>query len=125
MLGFVDDSAGQVNLFLEPNQDIIPQLAEMMQSDAELWSALLEVTGGALELPKCSYHITHYSFCGIGTPVLQGHKEDISIKVTALGTTKTIKQLSPYTTYWTLGVFKSPSGGQEPPKTDSGSGDHS
>ena len=56
MIGFVDDSTGQVNLFDEDKAPNPAKLIELMQQDAQLWNDLLWASGGNLELPKCSYH---------------------------------------------------------------------
>jgi hypothetical protein len=61
MVGFVDDSTGHVNKF---NDDVQPHpdaLAEIMRLDAQLWSNLLWLSGGLLELPKCLYIIISIS----------------------------------------------------------------
>jgi hypothetical protein len=52
MVGFVDDSTGQVNHFAANIQPTPDALAELMKIDAQLWSDLLWVSGGRLELPK-------------------------------------------------------------------------
>jgi hypothetical protein len=57
MIGFVDDSTGQVNDFLSNEQPAPTTLLAKMQYDAQLWNNLLFTSGGDLELPKCSYHV--------------------------------------------------------------------
>ena len=57
MIGFVDDAKSQVNSFQESPQ---PQPSEVIKSivkDAQVWSDILRVTGGALKHSKCSYHM--------------------------------------------------------------------
>jgi hypothetical protein len=41
-----------------------------MRENANTWSKLLGVSGGALELTKCSYHIVTWKFSSSGAPVL-------------------------------------------------------
>jgi hypothetical protein len=72
MVGFVDDSTGQVNKFLNNVQPTPAQLASIMQHDAQLWSNLLWLSGGLLELPKCSYHHLHFDFDPTGKPSMRG-----------------------------------------------------
>ena len=71
MVGFVDDSTGQVNDFLSNIQPSPNQLTTKMQEDAQLWSDLLWVSGGKLELAKCSYHYLHFDFFPSGAPTLR------------------------------------------------------
>eukprot|EP00957_Ditylum_brightwellii_P128167 9775359-Ditylum_brightwellii.AAC.1 len=55
MVGFVDDTTGQTNDFEDEN--VKPdQLIDQIQHDAQLRSELLWLSGGLLELKKCSYH---------------------------------------------------------------------
>jgi hypothetical protein len=61
MVGFVNDSTGQVNNFTANSQPGPAVLNKFMQYDAQLWSDLLWISGGLLELPKCSYHHLHLS----------------------------------------------------------------
>ena len=72
MVGFVDDSTGQVNQFTQNVQPSPESLLSIMRKDAQLWNDLLWVSGGDLELPKCSYHLLHYMFTADGAPILQG-----------------------------------------------------
>jgi hypothetical protein len=70
MIGFVDDSYACVNDFINPIQS--PDLLlEQATADAQLWNDLLSSSGGALEIPKCVYHLAHYGFIEAGCPVLQ------------------------------------------------------
>ena len=62
MVGFVDNSTGQVNHFLEDNQPTLDTLVQSMAKDAQLWNMLLHTSGGKLEIPKCSYHIIYFEF---------------------------------------------------------------
>jgi hypothetical protein len=71
MVGFVDGSMVQVNDFLSNIQPSPKQLANLIQKDAQLWSNLLWISGGLLELPKkCSYHHLHFYFNSTGKPFL-------------------------------------------------------
>jgi hypothetical protein len=46
-------------------------LIAMMQHDAQLWSDLLWASGGALELPKCTYHFIYFDFTPTGEPCMR------------------------------------------------------
>ena len=61
MVGFVDDSTGQVNEFLSNQQPTPSALTKKMQHDAQLWSDLLWVSGGNLSwtnVPTIIYILT-------------------------------------------------------------------
>jgi hypothetical protein len=72
MIGFGDDSTGQANAFLLDTQPRAKQLVARMREDAQLWNDLLWASGGALELPKCTYHDIDYAFTLDGAPILSG-----------------------------------------------------
>jgi hypothetical protein len=50
MVGFVDDSTGQVNDFLSDTKPTIDHLVGLVAHDAQLWNDLLHVSGGLLEV---------------------------------------------------------------------------
>lgn len=60
MVGFVDDSNGQTNLLDQHESEITWQriIAEL-KNNAQLWAERFGLTGGALELSKCSYQPCH------------------------------------------------------------------
>jgi hypothetical protein len=62
IVGFVDDSTGQVNDFENPIQPNPEELSAFMQHGAKLWNNLLWMSVGLLELSKCSYHYLHFDF---------------------------------------------------------------
>jgi hypothetical protein len=72
MIGFVDDSTGQANAFRLDTQPRAKQLVARMRENAQLWNDLLWASGGALELPKCTYHVIDYAFTPDGAPILSG-----------------------------------------------------
>ena len=47
MIGFVDDSTGQVNLFDQNDPPSAEVLVQLMQHDAHLWNKLLWASGGS------------------------------------------------------------------------------
>lgn len=106
MIGFVDDSSSQVNVFDNHNKDNMEQLIPKMEKDLQLWSDMLTFTGGSLNKSKCSYHITSYSFCNSDQPILDYPSTEQSISIKEDGTTHEIKYLSHITEAKTLGVYK-------------------
>jgi len=72
MIGFVDDSTGQTNLFLDNDQSRPEFLRAIMQLDAQLWNDLLWLSGGLLELSKCLFHHIHFEFAPDGTASMKG-----------------------------------------------------
>eukprot|EP00957_Ditylum_brightwellii_P198532 15130758-Ditylum_brightwellii.AAC.1 len=69
MVGFVDNTTGQTNDF-EDNKVTPGELIEQMTTDAQIWSDLLQISSGLLELDKCLYHLIYYVFLEDGTPVI-------------------------------------------------------
>jgi hypothetical protein len=71
MIGFVDNSTGQTNKFLDNDQSDPALLCAIMQLDAQLWNDLLWLLGGLLELSKCSFHHVHFDFAPDGTSCMR------------------------------------------------------
>jgi exonuclease III len=116
MIGFVDDSNGQVNSFLrEESHDELQRLIRQAEHNAITWSNLLEATGGSLELLKCSYHVVNWKFSIQGAPVLSSVKaqvQSISVPHSLTGELQTLEYLPPSVAHKTLGHFKEPTGTQ-------------
>jgi hypothetical protein len=111
MIGFVDDSYACVNDFTSPIQSPA-LLLERATADAQLWNDLLSSSGGALETPKCVYHLAHYGFTEAGCPVLQPSPVDkppLQIQESRATSSHSFKCLSPYAARKTQGCFKTPS----------------
>lgn len=112
LVGFVDDVTGQTNDFY--NEDVTPEeLIHLMQEDAQVWKNLLWLTGGLLELDKCSYHFIWYQFLQDGTPVMQSTRPGppLIVQQSHNKTHTEIKYKNPYTPHTTLGHLKAPGGG--------------
>jgi hypothetical protein len=45
-------------------------MVDTATKDAQRWNDLLAITGGALEIPKCKFHLASYKFAASGAPVL-------------------------------------------------------
>jgi hypothetical protein len=114
MIGFVDDSTGQANAFLQDNQPHVELLVEKMREDAQLWNDLLWASGGALELPKCTYQVIDYAFTPDGAPILRGGQvgSDIILQTGDRTSQQKIPFKSAHCSHKTLGHYKAPSGNQ-------------
>jgi hypothetical protein len=109
MAGFVDDNAGQVDLFEEDDPPTPEQLLLMMQHNAQLWADILRESGGDLELPKCSYHSVYYAFLNSGRPVLRAGRVGPALtRQDGNGNNVTIDWKSSYTAHKTLGCYVEP-----------------
>ena len=73
MVGFVDDSNGQTNAFLdaEDYSATSQRIQRSLRHSAQAWANVLGVSGGALELSKCSVHVAAWDFTVQGAPVLR------------------------------------------------------
>jgi hypothetical protein len=117
MIGFVDDTNGQTNKFLDMVDPSAPRQStkQALQNNAQIWANLLGATGGALELSKCSVHVATWQFTTQGAPVLytdNGQFAHIAVVDPTSGEESHLQYLSPYTAHKTLGHFKEPAGTQ-------------
>ena len=112
IVGFVDDSNCQTNSFLAHPQSEPYVHAKLAQEDAKLWSYLLWISGGYLELPKCSYHFIHFDFNSEGKAYMRGGKvgPPIEIKDDHTGAPIQIPAKSVFDPHKTLGHYKAPAG---------------
>jgi hypothetical protein len=117
MIGFVDDSNGQVNSFYETeNPTTLQSLVHKARKNAIEWSNLLSATGGALELSKCSYHVMYWKFSIQGAPVLSNIQSEITplqVPDVLNDTLHTLEFLPPSVAHKTLGHYKEPVGLQK------------
>lgn len=114
MIGYVDDSNGQTNMFLQNHQPEDKSLIQQAMADAQIWHDVLWASGGALELPKCSYQILSWKFSPLGVPSLRKTVPDTPIKVFDI-TRQTSQQIPPipaHMAHKTLGHYKDPAGNQ-------------
>ena len=71
MVGFVDDSNGQTNSFMQPETAAtLPTTLFKLQHNAQTWADLLGASGRDLELSRCSCHLLAWKFTDKGDPVL-------------------------------------------------------
>lgn len=117
MVGFVDDSNGQVNSFYAPENAVhLQELVRQARHNATTWSDLLQATGGALELSKCSYHVMSWKFSIQGAPVLSNIKSELpplEVFDPLSNTTQLLEFLPPSVAHKTLGHHKEPVGLQK------------
>ena len=109
---FVSDTSGRTNDFLLPEPAPLTHYANLAIHDAQWWNDTLQLSGGALEDSKCSYHFMYNEFTRNGHPVLKGGTFEpvISIRFNNSTTPTPLKQLSMYTSHKTLGMYKNPDG---------------
>ena len=108
IVGFVDDSNCNTNLFMLNDQSDLQELVRRATHDAQLWADLLWLSGGLLELPKCSYHILHFDFNSNGIPYLsESVDQPIHLRSSA-GAPVRVPQLPVTRAHKTLGHLKAP-----------------
>jgi hypothetical protein len=116
MVGFVDNSNGQTHLFEHHESERTRQSTiTQLNDNAQLWADLLGVTGGELELSKCSYHVLAWQFNVTGAPTLvtdSSRFKGVSVKDPVSGETQELDYLFPYVAHKTLGHYKDPAGTQ-------------
>ena len=117
MVGFVDDSNGQTNQFLENEDEFtIPKIKLKLCHNSQVWSDVLGTSGGALEWSKGSNHLAVYTFSAKGDPVLPHTQQPTTTPLTVLDSltkeTHELQFLSPYTAHKMLGHYKEPAGTQ-------------
>lgn len=66
--GFVDDTNATLNDWQPQDEIDLDLLLERLRHDAQLWNDLLFISGGKLELAKCSFHVLRFAFQPDGTP---------------------------------------------------------
>lgn len=111
IVGFVDDSNCNTNNFAANDQSDLESLLEAATHDAQLWANLLWLSGGLLELPKCSYHVIFYTFRSCGRPQMS-YSQHTPIHVTdQFGEQVRITQYVVSKAHKTLGHLKAPDDG--------------
>ena len=118
LIGFVDDNGGQTNEFTsDGSEDTTARLIKNTSENAQLWADLLQVSGGAIEMAKCSVHVIQWMFSATGSPVLQlyeaEHQKYLEITDKMTGETHSLELLSSYRAHKTLGYHKAPIGNQQ------------
>eukprot|EP00980_Cylindrotheca_fusiformis_P020498 scaffold7555_cov72-Cylindrotheca_fusiformis.AAC.3 len=110
--GFVDDTTCQTNDFLESKPKSLEEIVAVATEDAKIWSTLLYISGGLLELPKCSVHVIYTTFYSDGQPRLCKHADIPPILIPDPRSGQQIDiRCNPHDKeHKTLGHYKAPSG---------------
>ena len=109
--GFVDDTNASLNSWLPQQPTSTPLLLKQLEKDAQRWNDLLFISGGKLELSKCSYHLLEFTFQPDGTPkITTTIHPPISIRDSVTQDLIQISALSSLTPHKTLGHWKAPAG---------------
>ena len=112
MVGFVDDTSGSINEFLDPNLHEPEYYIKLTTHDAQLWNNILCLSGGTLQAAKCLYHLLYFDFTSAGIPYIQGDPIPplLQIKFNHATLPTPLRNLTAYTSHKTLGVHKVPAG---------------
>ena len=118
LIGFVDDNGGQTNEFdSDGSEETTARLIQNTSKNAQMWANLLQVSGGAIEMAKCSVHVIQWLFSTTGGPVLQlveaAYQKHLEITDKMTGETHPLELLSAYRAHKTLGYHKAPAGNQQ------------
>ena len=95
--------------------ETLKELLQDVTHNGTIWADLLGVTGGPLELSKCSYHVVFWKFSAQGAPVLMNMRSELSpliIRDPHSSQDQTLEYLQPYEAHKTLGHYKEPAGTQ-------------
>ena len=116
MIAYVDDSNGQTNSFHYNDQTRVVDLTlTKVRQNTQAWANLLGVSGGAVELSKCSCHVMEWIYSRQGAPVLSPlHRKDVQIQVSdpTINCSSTLQVLSRFRAHKTLEHFQEPTGVQ-------------
>jgi hypothetical protein len=110
MIGYVDNCSQQVNEFKAHPQPSAERLVELMTQDAQPWSDLLWSSGGALEVPKCSFQVVETNWSSRGRPFLQGNCTAPPLYIQTKHGPIRVRQTSCYQARRSLGIHFCPSG---------------
>ena len=112
MLGFVDDNNITNN---GEEWETVNDIIIRTQHDAQLWNDLLRATGGALNLDKCFAQVLAFQFGLNGAPVIAPADPSLTITLQdrLYDIEVTIKPISPYKTYRSLGTEQGTSKNQK------------
>ena len=86
-----------------------------VRQNTQAWANLLGVSGGAVELSKCSCHVMEWIYSRQGAPVLSPlHRKDVQIQVSdpTINCSSTLQVLSRFRAHKTLEHFQEPTGVQ-------------
>ena len=109
--GFVDDTNSCVNNWRPQSDGTLADLKEKVKHDAQLWADLVSISGGKLELSKCSVHYLTFDFDPDGTPQVNLDRQPSVELIDPLTQTGIgLKSLNSTQPHRTLGHWKAPAG---------------
>ena len=110
MTGYVDDCSQRLNDFSAHPQPQAQELIGRMEKDAQWWNDLLWASGGALEIPKCSYHLIQSNWTNDGNPFLEATITAPPLYLQSPTGQIQVSRLSNYKSHKTLGHYVNPHG---------------
>lgn len=112
--GYVDDTNAALNDWHPQHEHDLQTLLGMLQEDAQRWNDLLFISGGKLELSKCSFHVLSFDFLPDGTPrPRKAPTAPICIRDSVTGSIIQVTSLPPDKPHKILGHLKAPVGGNK------------
>ena len=113
MVGFINDTSGSTNNFLQSTLQDEQHYLTQANKDAQRWNNIVQLSGGALQPSKCSYYFLFYKLSNTGIPYLSGNTNNplIQLQFPQHSSPTPLNQLSNYESHKTMGVDKSPWGG--------------
>jgi len=109
--GFVDDTNISLNSWQPQSQPPIITMMSNLRHDAQCWNDLLFISGGKLELSKCSFHILEFEFDPNGTPRCRSNcPQPISLLDSVTARSIDIPALPSTAPHKILGHWKAPAG---------------
>ncbi len=113
--GFVDDTNAALNDWQPQHQVELDVLLTRLTHEAQTWNDLLFISGGKLELTKCSFHVLQFNFKPDGSPrPLLFTPPSVTLHDSESHFPIEIPGLRPDAAHKTLGHWKSPAGRQRP-----------
>jgi hypothetical protein len=109
--GFVDDTNAALNNWQPQHEHDLQTLMAMLQRDAQCWNDLLFISGGKLELSKCSFHVLRFDFKPDGTTKPSQHlPPPLLLTDSVPGSQIEVAALFPIAPHRILGHWKAPVG---------------
>jgi hypothetical protein len=111
VVDFVDHTTEAIIDFTNDSANL-SLMVDKATKDARGRNDLLAITGGALEIPKCKFHLVSYKFAASGAPdAINGCCPMINIQPGfGESESQSLKYLQPSTAQRILGCYKCPSG---------------
>lgn len=109
--GYVDDTNASLNDWLPQHEHDLQVLLKRLQQDAQCWNDLLFISGGKLEISKCSFHVLSFKFQPDGKPFpSKDLPPPIQLRDAINGESIAVSALPPEQPHKILGHLKAPVG---------------